>query len=112
MKSGAAASYLCRDGGLKVFTSDAFPAGILPACRPDTADIKLFDGDILMLASDGVEQSAARKLAVLSRKCSDTDKLCSELGAYCMDICGGEPKDDITIILVKIIKKRTNCLKD
>ena len=112
MKSGAAASYLCRDGGLKVFTSDAFPAGILPACRPDTADIKLFDGDILMLASDGVEQSAARRLAVLSRKCADTDKLCSELGAYCMDICGGEPKDDLTIILVKIIKKRTNCLKD
>lgn len=109
MKSGAAASYLCRDGGLKIFSSDAFPAGILADCMPDVADLKLFDGDILMLASDGVDQSVARKLAALSRKELATDKLCAKLGAYCMDKNGGELDDDVTIILAKIVKKQTNC---
>ena len=109
MKSGAAASYLCRDGGLKVFSSDAFPAGILPECRPDTADIKLFDGDIIMLASDGTDPQAARKLAALSAKGMELEKICARLGAFCMDKCGGEPADDMTIILVRIVKKRTKC---
>lgn len=109
LKSGAAASYLCRDGGLKVFSSDAFPAGILPECRPDTAELKLFDGDIIMLASDGVDPQAARKLASLSAKGIELEKICSRLGEFCMDLCKGEPDDDVTIILAKIVKKRTKC---
>ena len=112
MKSGAAASYLCRDGGLKVFSSDAFPAGILPSCLPDVADIKLFDGDIMMIASDGVDPEAARRLAALSRKQLPLEKICAKLGAFCLDKSEGELKDDVTVILVKIVKKRTNCLKD
>lgn len=111
MKSGAAASYLCRDGGLKIFSSDAFPAGILADCTPDVADLKLFDGDILMLASDGVDQTVARKLAALSRKELTTEKLCAKLGAYCMDKNGGELADDVTIIIAKIVKKQTNCMR-
>ncbi len=111
MKSGAAASYLCRDGGLKIFSSDAFPAGILAECMPDVADLKLFDGDIIMLASDGVDPEAARKLAALSRKDLTLEKICAKLGAFCTDRDGGELRDDVTIILVKIVKKRTNICK-
>ena len=110
MKSGAAASYLCRDGGLKIFTSDALPAGILADCIPDTADLKLFDGDILMLASDGVDVDVARKLAALSAKGESVEKTAARLGAMCTSK-SEQPRDDITIILAKIVKKQTDCAK-
>ena len=110
MKSGAAASYLCRDGGLKIFTSDALPAGILAECIPDTAELKLFDGDILMLASDGVDVDIARKLASLSAKGEPVEKLAARLGAMCTSK-GEQLRDDITLILAKIVKKRTHSTK-
>ena len=110
MKSGAAASYLCRDGGLKIFTSDALPAGILAECIPDTAELKLFDGDIIMLASDGVDVDIARKLASLSAKGEPVEKLAARLGAMCTSK-GEQLRDDITLILAKIVKKRTHSTK-
>ena len=110
MKSGAAASYLCRDGGLKIFTSDALPAGILAECIPDTAELKLFDGDILMLASDGVDVDIARKLASLSAKGEPVEKLAARLGAMCTSK-GEQLRDDITLILAKIVKKQTHSTK-
>lgn len=106
MKSGAAPSYLCRDGGLKAFSSDAFPAGILAGCAPDVADFKLFDGDIIMLASDGVQQRIARQLCAMSQQGLEIQKICACLGAMCTDSDGGEMRDDVTIILVKITKKQ------
>ncbi len=110
MKSGAAASYMCRDGGLKIFASDALPAGILANCVPDVADLKLFDGDIIMLASDGVDVDIARKLASLSRKGEPVAKLAARLGSMCTSK-SEQPRDDITIILAKIVKKQTQLAK-
>ena len=95
---------------MKIFTSDALPAGILADCIPDTADLKLFDGDILMLASDGVDVDVARKLAALSAKGESVEKTAARLGAMCTSK-SEQPRDDITIILAKIVKKQTDCAK-
>ncbi len=108
MKSGAAPTYLCRDGGLKAFSSDAFPAGILAGCVPDVADFKLYDGDVIMLASDGVDEQTARELCAMTRKGMPVKKICAALGAACTHKQQGGPGDDVTIILVKISKKRAS----
>ena len=108
MKSGAAPTYLCRDGGLKAFSSDAFPAGILAGCVPDVADFKLYDGDVIMLASDGVDEQTARELCAMTRKGMPVKKMCAALGAACTHKQQGGPGDDVTIILVKISKKRAS----
>ena len=102
LKSGAAPSYLCRDGGVRIMSCDAFPAGILPCCPPDIVDLKLFDGDIIMLASDGVDKAAAKKLCELSLTGIGVEEMCRVLGHYCIDLSDGELKDDATIILVRV----------
>ncbi len=108
LKSGAAPSYLVRDGGLKILSSDAFPAGILPACAPDIADLKLFDGDIILLASDGADEECAKMLCTLAAKETSAESICNKLGGFCLDKCSGSPLDDITLIVVKITKQDPN----
>ena len=105
LKSGAAPSYLCRGGEVKVMTSDAFPAGILPGCSPDVAQMRLFDGDVLMLASDGVDEPAARLLGELASKGMSAEELCTAVGEYCTNGGGAPLRDDVTVIVIRVSKK-------
>lgn len=104
LKSGAVQSFLCRDGGLKAVGGQAFPAGILPDCSPDITEIKLFDGDIILMTSDGVEDASAREIV---RYADPDDKLSSadiarKLGAKALSQKKNGKQDDITIIVAKI----------
>ncbi|MBE6836549.1 MAG: hypothetical protein E7509_00930 [Ruminococcus sp.] len=61
VKSGAHASYIARDGSLIKVESKAFPLGILPCVSPSENEYKIFDGDMVIVASDGVNEKAIRK---------------------------------------------------
>ncbi len=103
LKSGAAPAYLCRDGNAVRINCDSFPAGILPACDPDVYACKLFDGDILILASDGAPEE------VLSEAAADAyefpsltaEQLALKIGSSCSRH-SSQPADDITVAAVKI----------
>ena len=104
LKSGAVQSFLCRDGGLKAVGGQAFPAGILPDCTPDITEIKLFDGDIILMTSDGVDDASAREIV---RYAAPADKLSAadiarKLGAKALSQKKNVKQDDITIIVAKI----------
>lgn len=104
LKSGAVQSYLCRDGGIKSIGGQAFPAGILPDCSPDITEVKLFDGDMILMTSDGVEDATARELSTYtngSAKLSVADMV-NKLGAKALSQNNNGKQDDITIILAKI----------
>lgn len=105
LKSGSAPSYLCRDGGMKIIDTEAFPAGILPDCQPDITSMKLFDKDIILMVSDGVEQTAVREFSDYINSMSLEDAVC-RLGSLAISVCNNNKPDDITIIAVEIGKKK------
>lgn len=54
IKSGASASFIVRKDGVEVLSCSQPPAGILDSVRPSTSRYQLYDGDIVVMTSDGV----------------------------------------------------------
>lgn len=106
LKSGAAQSFLFRDGGLKAIGGQAFPAGILAECTPDVSELKLFDGDVLLMTSDGVEDATARE--ILRCNGMNAQEIVTALGAKALAQRTGGRRDDITIIAAKIFLRDEN----
>lgn len=54
VKLGAVASYLWRNGRIISLRATTLPAGILKQVKPETNEMLLKDGDLLLLVTDGV----------------------------------------------------------
>lgn len=104
LKSGAVRSRLCRDGCVTAFGGQAFPAGILSDCVPDMTELKLFDGDIIVMTSDGADDDTADELAQLAADNAEEslEDIVRLMGKLAMDKRQDMNADDLTIIAVKI----------
>lgn len=104
LKSGAVRSRLCRDGCVTAFGGQAFPAGILSDCVPDITELKLFDGDIIVMTSDGADDDTADELAQLAADNAEEslEDIVRLMGKLAMDKRQDINADDLTIIAVKI----------
>lgn len=109
LKSGACASYIYRDESVKIIGGQAFPAGILPDCIPDISDMKIFNGDYIVMTSDGVSENVVRNGLELLRKGNNIDPqiLAQKIGEMAMKECKGKKRDDISIIIVEIETKNS-----
>ena len=100
LKAGAVKSYLCRDGSVMPLGGISFPAGILDACPPDKCEIKLFDGDIIIMTSDGADDDTAEYLAQTAAELDidDADELVQLLGSIALERRHCKRADDLTIM--------------
>lgn len=103
LKSGAAPAYLYRDGAFKVIGGQAFPAGILAECVPDSCSFKLFKGDIIIMSSDGVGEGTVRRLSsILKKGIRQPAEIAQKLGEYAMNVKNGGKRDDISIAVIYV----------
>lgn len=103
LKAGAAPTFLYRDGVLKAFGGQAFPAGILDRCTPDEFSCKLFDGDIIVMVSDGVSEQKIRKVfSSVGETNIDPAELARALGELAMQTNPGSRRDDISVCVFGI----------
>ena len=107
LKAGAPVSWLCRDGNVKAVGGQAFPAGILADCVPDVCSLKLFDGDIVVMTSDGVDERLAEKICRIAVKENDKklDEIVAEMGRNVLSKRDEKNCDDVTIIALKVNKR-------
>lgn len=112
LKLGAAATYIKRDHWVEIVQSTSLPVGVLHRVQYDSCSKKLFDGDFVVMVSDGViealgEKDIDAKMESLLLKLDGVNpketanKLLSEVLARC-NYC---PADDITILVFGIWKK-------
>lgn len=104
LKAGAVKSWLCRDGAVMEIGGQSFPAGILTDCIPDRSDIKLFDGDLILMTSDGADDETAELLAqtAAAGEFTDLDQLVRVMGGIAIERRKGGRGDDLTIIAARI----------
>ncbi|MCR5541437.1 MAG: SpoIIE family protein phosphatase [Ruminococcus sp.] len=104
LKAGAVNSRLCRDGAVVPLGDTSLPAGILSDCPPDKCEIKLFDGDIIIMNSDGADEDSAQLIAQTAAAETNCDmtELVNNLGSMILERRQGARADDITVIAVRI----------
>lgn len=114
LKNGACPTYIKRNRNVSIIKSDSLPTGIMQNVRIDTYDKDLKDGDILVICSDGILESNtayANKEIWLKGLLEDIqtdipEKIADIILKEAVDNYMGKPKDDMSIIVAKVIKKQ------
>jgi stage II sporulation protein E len=112
IKIGASATFIKSGKDIDVIESSSLPIGILEDVDADIHDRKLKDGDFVILTTDGVldcfdgnkEESMSRFLRNLDIK--DPQDMAEAIMKKCLELCENTPKDDMTVLVVKVWKKR------
>jgi len=103
VKSGAAASYLCRNNNIYKLQSKTVPLGIICALDAQKTKLQVEEGDIFVMVSDGVtggEDNCDWLVSLLENEsfanlAESADNICSGAISH-----GGN--DDISVVVVKV----------
>lgn len=105
IKYGANDSFLIRDNRIDVITSHSLPVGMSARLKILSYDIKLKEGDIFIMTSDGVGDHFLRLLETYK------EKLCQmeiyEMSSFLFNKAFDEKNlDDMTILVLKVINRK------
>jgi len=107
IKSGAAPSYILRDGSLFKITSNSMPIGITREINAEEIKFELQEGDIIVMMSDGVAQSFEDSIwlaNMLVYEWNDGDGLQSMTEKILAGAKENNKRsDDMTVGLIKVI---------
>ena len=106
IKIGASCGFLISDNQVKILENDCLPLGILDEIKPTIHTMQLKSGDILLLLSDGITDAFFSSTDAVDFLLAQTTKnpqtLASNLLEEAVRCYGGEAKDDMTAVCVKI----------
>ena len=113
LKNGACPTYIKNNRNVSMIKSTSLPAGIMKNVKIDTFDKNLESDDIIVICSDGIIESnneyANRELWVkhlLEEVQTDRpERIADIILREAIDNNYGTPKDDMSVIVAKIIKK-------
>jgi len=115
VKIGSATSFIKHLTYAEAIYSTSLPAGILTSIDAELATRNLEDGDLVILMSDGVLESDHRR--AISEEwvfnflnenddILDPQIMADKILAEALKNCGGKPRDDMTVLVSRIVKKQ------
>ena len=102
IKLGSASSFIVRRDSVEAVACDALPAGVLSDVNPTTLRFQLFDGDMVVMMSDGVYDVLDDKGVVEvvdSLRTSNPQTLANELLKRAVE---NGSEDDCTVIVTRL----------
>ena len=114
IKNGACPTYLKKADSVQLLESQSLPAGILKDIDLDVYDIDINEGDIFVMCSDGIIESDKEysnkelwlKYLLEDIKINDVQKIADIIIGEAQDNDVGYPKDDMTVIVAKVVKNK------
>lgn len=112
VKLGASGTYIKRENWMESIASETLPMGILSEADYDTKEKKLYDGDYVIMMSDGVPEALGERVheVIFAAGQKKTDKtpqgVAGEILKAALEACDYKPKDDMTILVAEIVKKQ------
>lgn len=105
LKMGAACTYIKRGNWVECIRSTSLPMGVLDEVDIETITKKLYDGDFVIMISDGIVESlkCEDKEQAMGRIIMDIDtasprEMAWEILTKSLEMAEGIPKDDMTVI--------------
>lgn len=113
LKNAACPTYIKRNRNVKEISANSLPAGILNNAKVDCFDIDLQDGDIVVICSDGIIESNTEydnkelwvKNLLEEIQTDIPERIANIILKESVDNSVGRPRDDMSVIVAKIIKK-------
>lgn len=112
LKAGAAATFIRRDTWVESIVSTSLAAGLMQQLDFDTASRKLYDGDYLILVTDGVidaleagREEEIMKELILGITAQEPKEFARELLEHVLRLGGYRVKDDMTVLAARIWRK-------
>lgn len=109
VKSGAAPTFIRRDGDIFKIHSETVPIGILAAIDARKTELEISEGDIIVMVSDGVSDAmsdeegdgdSSRLVRLLADEWEeDLDRMTHKIVGRAQSLGG---KDDLSVIIVRI----------
>ncbi len=111
-KSGSAVTLIKRGDSVEILRSESLPVGYLPEIHPQQSVRKLYDGDFIIMVTDGVveafpgDEKEEELASFCSRmKVSSPKDMANKLLIYALAQQQGEAKDDMTVLAAGIWKR-------
>ncbi len=112
VKCGASTTYLYHGGDLFSIEGEALPIGVMARMEPYMHTSGIDGGDYVIMMTDGVADCFATEESQLEdfiwkqlEKRKDPQMVAEEILSDALEKWGGEPGDDMSVLVVKVYKK-------
>lgn len=112
IKLGASGTYIKRENWVERVESATLPVGMFGEADYDTKEKKLYDGDYIIMTSDGVPDALGEHLEEVlfaaGKKLTDRTPqgVAGEVLKAALELCEYKPKDDMTVLVAELVKKQ------
>jgi len=112
LKNGASNTYIKNKKNVKVLKSEDMPVGIMDKVGLNLQTVQVSDGDIILMCSDGILESKNETVKdwveefLKNISTNNVQKIADLILAEAIDNTYGIAKDDMTVIVIKIIKRK------
>lgn len=111
-KSGACNTYIKNRKNVRIIGSQTIPVGMLEKPELDTQTLGIQDGDMIVMCSDGLLESQKDRNGdwieeyLKNINTTNVQKVADLMVAEAVDNSFGVAKDDITVMIAKVVKKK------
>lgn len=111
LKVGASTTFIRRENWVETISSTSLPAGVFHKLEPDCTGKKLYDGDMVIMVTDGVldalpaaHQESLMKDIIMEHDTGNPSELAAYILGRVRQYREKEPGDDMTVIVMGLVK--------
>ncbi|MBQ9734514.1 MAG: SpoIIE family protein phosphatase [Clostridia bacterium] len=109
IKYGSPYGFILNDNGIKIVEGNSLPLGILDELKPSVATTELEGGDMILLLTDGISDAFGSSGEIIDYlrtvPAKNPQTLADGILEYALKLNGGEKKDDMTALAVRVFKR-------
>jgi len=111
LKVGASTTFIRRENWVETISSTSLPAGVFHKLDPDCTSKKLYDGDMVIMVTDGIldalpaaHQESLMKDIIMEHDTANPGELAGYILNRVQQYQDKEPTDDMTVLVMGIVK--------